>query len=132
MLFLIVDDQAPIRALLRRLLLKMGDAEIVEAADGAEGLALFRARRPDCVLLDLEMPGMDGTAFLRQRKQVPGWERTAVLVVTGRLADPDADQPVLADADHLLRKPFPPEALAGAVRLALERRSRIPPSAGAP
>ncbi|MBI4617055.1 MAG: response regulator [Planctomycetes bacterium] len=132
MLFLIVDDEAPIRALLKRLILQMGHAEVVEAADGGKGLDLFRARRPDCVLLDLEMPGVDGLAFLRQRKEVPGWERSAVLVVTGSSLSPAVERAILADADHLLRKPFPPEALAAAIRLALERRSSVPPPTGAP
>ncbi len=62
---LIVDDQAFIRTLLRRCLVRLGVTEFREAANGAAGLAELDAFKPELVLCDLNMPGMDGIEFLR-------------------------------------------------------------------
>lgn len=62
---LIIDDQAFIRTLLRRCLVRLGVAEFREASNGADGLAEFDTFKPELVLCDLNMPGMDGIEFLR-------------------------------------------------------------------
>ncbi|MBL8653873.1 MAG: response regulator, partial [Alphaproteobacteria bacterium] len=62
---LIVDDQAFIRALLRRCLVRLAVGEIREAENGADGLAELDTFKPELVLCDLNMPGMDGIEFLR-------------------------------------------------------------------
>jgi DNA-binding NarL/FixJ family response regulator len=64
---LVADDQTLVRAGLRTLLESDHDIQVVgEAADGAEAVALARAARPDVVLMDIRMPGLDGLAATRQ------------------------------------------------------------------
>ena len=63
---LIVDDEHYTRKVIRTLLLAIGCTKIYEASDGAVGLETIRAVEPDLVLLDWEMPGIDGAEFVRQ------------------------------------------------------------------
>jgi DNA-binding NarL/FixJ family response regulator len=62
--FLLVDDHAGFRKLVRDLLVRRGGV-VVECGDGADTLAAFEAEHPDCVLMDIEMPVMDGLAATR-------------------------------------------------------------------
>lgn len=81
-LVLIVDDDARIRALMARLLETSGYSA-VEAADGKEALAKMRQRRPCVILLDLQMPIMDGWEFRRQQLADPELADVPVICVTG-------------------------------------------------
>ncbi len=63
---LIVDDAEFMRVMLRDICVEMGLAVVGEAADGAEAVAAYRDHNPDLVLLDITMPGMDGTEALNQ------------------------------------------------------------------
>ena len=65
---LLVDDDTDDRLLIRAALEQCGFA-VVEAEDGVQGVAAFEARRPDCVILDLRMPGMDGVEMFRRMKE---------------------------------------------------------------
>src|SRR5688572_9718932 len=81
-LVLIVDDDARIRALMARLLETAGYAA-AEAANGKEALALMRRRRPCVILLDLQMPIMDGWEFRGQQLADPELGDSPVICVTG-------------------------------------------------
>jgi CheY-like chemotaxis protein len=81
-LVLIVDDDARIRALMARLIETSGYSA-VEAADGKEALARMRQRRPCVILLDLQMPIMDGWEFRRQQLADPELADIPVIIVTG-------------------------------------------------
>lgn len=63
---LLVDDHALVRAGVKRLLATLPQAEVLEAADGREALALLRQKRPDLVILDLNLPGLGGLELLRR------------------------------------------------------------------
>jgi CheY-like chemotaxis protein len=81
-LVLIVDDDARIRALMARLLETSG-YKALEAANGKEALARMRQRRPCVILLDLQMPIMDGLEFRRQQLADPELADVPVICVTG-------------------------------------------------
>ena len=68
---LVVDDSRVIRKVARRILEDLG-FEVAEAGDGADALAWCRTTMPDAILLDWNMPGMDGLAFLRHLRLEPG------------------------------------------------------------
>lgn len=79
MTILIVDDNAGVRRLLRRALFDAASA-VWECSDGAEALATYTNWRPDVVLMDVRMPGMDGLAATRQIRQV--YPSARVVIVT--------------------------------------------------
>ncbi|OYW27762.1 MAG: two-component system response regulator [Caulobacter sp. 12-67-6] len=78
---LVVDDSRVIRKVARRVLEDIG-FEIAEAADGMEALAWCRAAMPDAVLLDWNMPVMNGIEFLRQLRNEPGGDTPTVVFCT--------------------------------------------------
>jgi CheY-like chemotaxis protein len=80
-LVLVIDDEADARDLLRRHLEKAG-YDVIEAATGAEGLALARERRPEAITLDVMMPGMDGWTVLNELKADPATATVPVIMVS--------------------------------------------------
>src|SRR5688572_17567225 len=112
---LVVDDHPVVRQGLRTFLDLQGDLTVVgEAGDGDAAVAAAIEHRPDVILLDLRMPGADGTAALRglRERGVP----SKVLVVTS-FTDPNAVVPALrAGAAGYVFKDIDPPALAAAIR----------------
>jgi threonine synthase len=80
----ILEDNPQSALLLRRILQTRGDYQILEARDGAEGLALVQRERPDLILLDLMMPGMDGFEILEALKADEELSKVPVVVVTAK------------------------------------------------
>ena len=112
---LVVDDHPVVRMGLVAMLSEHADFEVVgEAADGAEAVVLAASLAPDVVLMDLRMPGMDGTeATARLRGSV---NPPAVLVLTTYDTDADIVRAVEAGATGYLLKDAPRETLADAIR----------------
>ncbi|MBD0268822.1 MAG: response regulator transcription factor [Cyanobacteria bacterium Co-bin8] len=112
---LLVDDQIIIRQGLRSLLEAKPDLEVVgEAADGMQAIAQVEALRPDVVLMDLRMPGMDGVAATRAICQQ--FSETRVLVLTTFDDDEDVAQAMRAGARGYLLKDTHSDDLAEAIR----------------
>ncbi len=102
---LIADDDPSIRTVMRVALRKEG-YEVLEAADGREAVAIFADRQPDMVLLDVEMPHLDGFAACEQMRTLPGGENVPIVIVTGR-DDLDAvNQAYQASATDFIAKPI--------------------------
>jgi CheY-like chemotaxis protein len=98
---LIVDDDPDVRELLRESLAVMGQ-DVVEASNGQQALDLMRSTRGlRLVLLDVKMPIMDGTEFLRAKAAMPAYARLPVVIVSA--TPPDAR--LLSHAVGFLRKP---------------------------
>lgn len=115
----VVDDEPMVCRFLRTILGSAGDIDVVEEAhDGAAGVDAVVRGRPDVVLMDLRMPGVDGLTAIERVRELP--DPPAVVVLTTF----DADQYVLralrAGAAGFLVKSTPPEDLIGLVRVAAE------------
>lgn len=117
---LVVDDDASIRALLGYVLQDEGH-DVREAVDGAEALRELLTDAPDCMVLDLMMPNVDGVEVLRRRLDQQLATGTRVLVLTAKTDTKDAVWCWELGADEYLVKPVDPERLAREVRLLLAR-----------
>src|SRR5690606_35019026 len=102
---LVVDDDALNRYLLAEALAVDGH-HIIEAADGLQALALVRAQLPDLVLLDIDMPGMDGLATCREIRALPGARLVPVMMVTGLNDAGSVDAAFDSGATDFLAKPL--------------------------
>lgn len=116
---LIVDDDAEIRELIA-MYLQDHDYRTVEAPDGESALRQFRAYRPDLVLLDVMLPGLDGFTVgrrIREQSDVP------ILFLTSKWESADIVKGLSLGADDYITKPFMPDVLVARVQLQL-RKSR--------
>jgi len=111
---LIVDDHPIVRAGLRRLLAAIPEIEVCEAASGKEALSIFRARRPDLVVLDLNLPGLGGIEVIARLKLADPGVHILVLSMHG---DPlHATRALEAGAAGYISKNAAPEEILEAVR----------------
>ena len=114
---LVVDDNADNRYSLRLLL---DGYDIVEAAGGAEALELARERRPDCILLDVQMPGMDGFEVCRRLRAEAGTRRVPIILVTAHHRDTESVvRGLAAGGDDYVTKPVAQQELLARVRAML-------------
>lgn len=123
---LLVDDQELVRAGFRMILSVEDDLEVVgEAGDGAAALAAVAEHRPDVVLMDVQMPGVDGITATEQ--VVAGHEGVAVLILTTFDDDEYLFSALRAGASGFLLKNCPPDDLVAAIRLAAEGHALLAP-----
>ena len=119
---LVVDDDASVRAMLGYLLHDEG-YDVREAADGAEAIEALTVEAPDCMVLDLMMPNIDGVGVLRARRERGFAPDTRVLVLTAKTDTKDAVWCWELGADEYLNKPVDPDKLAREIRQLLARSS---------
>ena len=103
--FLVVDDSRVIRSVARKILESFGFA-VTEAMDGEEALKACRASMPDAVLLDWNMPVMDGLQFLRHLRADPGGDRPSVIFCTTQNELSNIREALAAGANEYIMKPF--------------------------
>jgi len=121
---LVVDDEKQIRRLLR-VTLESGGYRVRETESAALGLQEIAHQVPDAVILDLGLPDLDGTEFIRRLRE---WSRVPVLVLSVRESEEDKIAALDAGADDYLTKPFGGRELLARVRAILRRA----PEAGEP
>lgn len=126
---LIADDQAMVRTGFRMILEAEPDIEIVgEADDGAQAVTTVETTRPDVVLMDIQMPVMDGLEATRRIIQMAGANPIRVLILTTFERDDYIFEALRAGASGFLIKNAPPEDMVNAVRVVAEGDAILAPS----
>jgi DNA-binding response OmpR family regulator len=120
---LVIDDEAPIR-LLCRVNLEAAGIEVSEAEDGKSGLDAARAERPDVILLDVMMPGMDGWQVFDQLLQDESTAKIPIVFLTARAELRDQARGLELGGIDYVTKPFNPLNLAPLIEGLLARVER--------
>lgn len=107
---LLIDDDPMLVGLLQHKL-RANDYQVETARDGETGLDAARAKRPDIIVLDLMLPGMDGRQVLRELKSNPSLAHIPVVVLTARRTESDVVDGLKSGASDYLSKPFSPDEL---------------------
>ena len=117
---LVIDDEAPIR-LLCRVNLEAEDMQVFEASDGPTGLEQARSSRPDVILLDVMMPGLDGWAVAEELVNDDSTRDIPIVFLTARAELRDRARGLELGGVDYVTKPFNPVELASLVRSLLAR-----------
>jgi two-component system, cell cycle response regulator DivK len=112
---LIVEDQEDNRTILRDLLSNVG-YELIEAADGVEGVAMAEREQPDLILMDIQLPVVDGYQATQRIKSNPNLRAIPVIAVTSYALSGDEEKARAAGCDGYVTKPFSPRELLARVR----------------
>jgi len=112
---LVVEDTEDNRQIIRDLLSSVG-YELIEAADGAEGVALAQKERPDLILMDIQLPEIDGYEATRRIRDIPELAKVPIIAVTSYALSGDEAKTREAGCDGYVAKPFSPRDLLAKVR----------------
>src|SRR5271169_2245076 len=112
---LVVEDQEDNRQIIRDMLAAT-DYEIIEAKNGEEALAAVAKQRPDLILMDIQLPGIDGYEVTRRIKADPGLRGIPIIAVTSYALSGDDDKAFKAGCDAYVSKPYSPRQLLAKVR----------------
>ena len=118
---LLADDEKPLRELLKVILEKAG-YDFFEAVDGKAAIDQVRKTFPDLIILDVNMPKMDGFTVLKNLKKNSATRNIPVIMLTTRAAFEDVEEGMELDAETYLSKPFDPEKLLQAIQQTFEVR----------
>jgi two-component system cell cycle response regulator DivK len=112
---LVVEDHEENRRIMRDLLTAAG-YEMLEALTGEEGVARAAAERPDLILMDIQLPGVDGYEATRRIKAIPALRAIPIIAVTSYALSGDDRKALAAGCDAYVTKPFSPRALLAKIR----------------
>jgi two-component system cell cycle response regulator DivK len=112
---LVVEDQEDLRGVLRDLLTGSGYA-VIEAGDGEAGVAKAKSDRPDLILMDIQMPVLDGYEATRRIKVDPALKPIPIIAVSSFAMKGDEEKARTAGCDHYVTKPYSPMQLLRLIR----------------
>lgn len=112
---LVIEDQEDNRAILRDLLTAAGYT-LIEAVNGAEGVAKAEAEIPDVILMDIQMPVMDGYEATRRIKAIPACAAIPVIAVTSYALSGDEAKTRAAGCDGYVAKPYSPRQMLATIQ----------------
>jgi two-component system cell cycle response regulator DivK len=112
---LVVEDHADNRRIVRDLFTSAG-YEIIEAVTGEEGVTMAETKHPDLILMDIQLPGLDGYETTRRIKANPELGHIPIIAVTSYALSGDDVKAFAAGCDAYIAKPFSPRALLAKVR----------------
>ena len=119
---LYVEDNPDNRLLVRRILMSENYA-VLEAVNAADALNLLKNARPDLILMDINMPDMDGYTLTATIKTMPGFERIPILALTANVMRGDKEKTLEAGCDGYIQKPLDIDQLIREVEKFLPRRT---------
>ena len=112
---LIVEDQEDNRTILRDVLSTVG-YELIEALNGEDGVKLAQTERPDLILMDIQLPKMDGYEATQQIKSIAELKTVPIIAVTSYALSGDEAKARAAGCDGYIAKPFSPRELLAKIR----------------
>src|SRR5262245_15503096 len=112
---LIIEDQEDNRTIMRDLLSQAG-YELIEAVDGGQGVELAKRERPDLILMDIQLPVLDGFEATRRIRAIEELKSVPIIAVTSYALSGDKARTRAAGCDAYVAKPFSPRALLAKVR----------------
>jgi two-component system cell cycle response regulator DivK len=112
---LVVEDHAENRRIVRDLLTAAG-FEMLEATTGEEGVAMAGRERPDLILMDIQLPGLDGYETTRRIRANPALRAIPIIAVTSYALSGDDQKALAAGCNAYVTKPFSPRALLAKIR----------------
>ncbi len=121
MKILVVEDDRSIQMVLELVFTRMAKCEVVLASSGSEGLAMIQKHKPDVVLLDLMLPGMDGFEVCQRSKADPATKQVPIIFLTAQPQPAAVARAMSLGAAGYLVKPFDPIKIIDQVNEALTR-----------
>jgi two-component system cell cycle response regulator DivK len=112
---LVVEDQEDLRVILRDLLTGSG-YDVVEAVDGRDGVAKAQSERPDLILMDIQLPVLNGYEATRQIKAHPDLQATPIIAVSSFAMKGDEEKACASGCDSYVTKPYSPLQLLRIIR----------------
>jgi two-component system, cell cycle response regulator DivK len=112
---LVIEDNEDNRQIIRDLLTSSG-YELIEAVNGVEGVAMAQSHRPDLILMDIQLPEIDGYEATRQIRSVPELETVPIIAVTSYALSGDEAKTRDAGCNGYVAKPFSPRELLAKIR----------------
>ena len=134
---LVIDDDQRIVELIRHSVTKLGKYDVLVAYDGVQGLERFQSERPDCVIVDVMMPRMDGFQLVRAIRGDNESAHTPLIILSALSDEVDRETGCLSGVDEYMTKPFRPSVLCSTLERVMqitpeERERRIEELAGMP
>ena len=120
---MVVEDEADVANLVKHAVERGGDATVEIVGSGIAALQAVAKSPPDLLILDLNLPGLDGTEVCRMLRARPASSQLPIIILTARTDEPDRVLGLDLGADDYVTKPFSPRELAARVRAVLRRRS---------
>lgn len=112
---LVIEDQEDNRQIVRDLVTASG-FDLIEATTGEEGLAMAARERPDLILMDIQLPGIDGYEVTRRLKADPKLSKIPIIAVTSYALSGDDKKAFAAGCDGYVTKPYSPRLLLAKIR----------------
>jgi two-component system alkaline phosphatase synthesis response regulator PhoP len=117
---LVIDDNPTIVELIRHAVGLHGKYQVVVAYDGIQGLERFHEEQPDCVIVDVKMPKMDGYQVVRCIRGDQASAHTPLIILSAMLEEDDKLTGLLSGVDEYLAKPFKPSVLCATLERVME------------
>jgi two-component system cell cycle response regulator DivK len=117
---LYVEDNLDNRTLVRRILTAEGYT-LIEAADATQALEILKTTRPDLILMDINMPDMDGYSLTAKIKETPRFETTPIIALTANVMRGDRERSLEAGCDGYIQKPIDIDKLSDQIEHFLRR-----------